>query len=89
MDISIKYLCQLSLSSDYTDNKDTRQGDENATIVYDNDFDGNADEEYDDDAHDDESNSNSQEDTSHSPLEISLNYILQFKMMEPLLTASA
>ena len=62
MDISfIKHLCQLSLSSDYTDNKDTRQGDENATIVYDNDFDGNADEEYDDDADDDESDSHFQE----------------------------
>ena len=62
MDISfIKHLCQLSLSSDYTDNKDTRQGDENATIVYDNDFDRNADEEYDDDADDDESDSHFQE----------------------------
>jgi len=46
--------------SDYSENKDENRGDENATIVYDNDFDGNADEEYDEDA-DDESDSNFQE----------------------------
>lgn len=45
--------------SDYTDNKETRQGEENATILYSNDLDGNSVE--DDEDADDESDSNFQQ----------------------------